>query len=177
MRRFFLMIYCLFMTCTAQGFELFGVNLVTTDRAAFREVIKNSGAEVIREAGDDNWYDIYNLSARFKESRRLFVGYNKQTTALAFAEYQLPYDYLMTMLQRMRAKYGAEKKTYGRFASDTQYRWVIDGVNIVLMQDWHSNQTRLIYSLPGNLAALRQDYRQSKTEEFTKALNINENYF
>lgn len=177
MRRILLTFCALVVSFSSSGFELFGVNVATTNRSAFREVIRNSGAEVIREAGDDNWYDIYNLSATFKASRRLFVGYDKQTTRFAFAEYQLPYDYFNTMLLRLQAKYGQSKKQYGEFSSDTQHRWLIDGIDIVLQQDWHQNKTRLLYSLPPNLANLQKDYRQSKVEAFNKSLNIADNYF
>lgn len=177
MRRLFLIICLLLQPFTAMAFDLFGVNINTTNRVAMREVIRNSGANVVREAGEDNWYDIYDMSATFKQSKRLFVGYDKATTRFAFAEYRLPYDYFKTMLRRLQAKYGEAKKQYGQFESDLKYIWVVDGINIELQQNWHQNHTRLLYSQPQNLLALKQAYQQSKLAAFNESLQTDEPYF
>ena len=162
---------------TSNAVELFGVKLNNINRQQLREAINNSGAEIIREAGDDNWFDIYNLSSQFAQCKQLFVGYDKTTATFAFAEYQLPYDYLPTMLKRLQAKYGAAEVRGGTFASDRKYQWLIDGVNITLQYDWSRNISRLVYSQQPNLQQLQQAYQQDQRDQARKKLDINANYF
>lgn len=177
MQRIFFILILLFNVSAAQAFDLFGTNINNESRNTLREVIRNNGAEVIREAGEDNWFDIYDMSAGFKQSKRLFVGYDKETARFAFAEYQLKYDYFHTMLLRLKAKYGNPEIRYGMFESDKKHIWQIDGIEIQLTQDWGLNVSRLIYSVPENLRVLRQAYRQSQTDDFTRSLEINSTYY
>jgi len=177
MQRFLMILSLMLLPLSVQALDLFATNINNTDRAAFREVIRNTGAKVIREAGDDNWFDIYDMSAIFKQSKRFFVGYDKATGRFAFAEYQLSYDYFNTMLLRLQAKYGEAKITYGVFESDKKYGWVVDGINIELQQQWSKNRTRLSYNQPQNLLALQQAYRQFKAAAFAESLKTNEPYF
>ena len=165
------------MSPLASALELFGVILTESNRIQLREAINKSGAEIIREAGDDNWFDIYNMNANFKESQQLFVGYDKNTAAFAFAEYQMKYHYLPKMLQRMQAKYGKARKKYGTFESDTRYTWQVNGIDIELSYDWNNNVSRLMYKQANNLQALQQAYRQDLRNKNLEKLNIDASYF
>lgn len=173
--------YCcllLVLPINVMALELFGVVLSqTTSRTELRNAVKNSGAEVVREAGDDNWFDIYNHAAVFEQSQKLYIGYDKQSTNFAFAEYQLPYEYIQVMLQRLEAKYGKAERRYATFDSDIRYLWLIDGVEVSLQQDWHAGVSRLQYSVQENLQRLQQAFQQSKDEAAKQQLNTNVNYF
>lgn len=175
--RFCLITILFLVSPAALAFDLFGVAIDNINRVQLREAINNSGAVVVREAGDDNWYDIYDLSASFIQSRQLFVAYEKAGGNFAFAEYHLPYAYLTEMLQRMQAKYGKPVLKYGQFESDTEYRWQIDNINIVLVQSWEKNITRLVYSRADNLQALQQAYQQDLQQKLTAAMGINDTYY
>jgi len=177
MQRIFLSLILLTMSSSLPAFELFGVNINETDRNKLRDVIRNSGANVVREAGDDNWYDIYDMSASFTQSKRLFVGYEKATGKFAFAEYQLPFDYFGMMLLRLKAKYGEPEVRYGRYESDKLYYWQIDGIDINFKQEWADNISRLIYSSAENLQALQQGYQQFNANKFSESLQIKETYY
>ena len=177
MQRFLMTMSLVIMTGSVQALDLFATNINNTDRAAFREVIRNTGANVIREAGEENWFDVYDLSATFKQSKRFFVGYDKASGRFAFAEHQLPYDYFNTMFLRLQAKYGEANKTFGQFESELKYSWVVDGITIELQQQWAKNRTRLSYVHPQNLQALQRAYGQFKSAAFAESLKTNEPYF
>jgi len=177
MQRIFLSLLLLMFSSSLPAFELFGTNINNTDRNKLRDVIRNSGANVVREAGDDNWYDIYDMSANFAQGKRLFVGYEKVAGKFAFAEYQLPFDYFNTMLLRLKAKYGEPKIRYGRYESDMQYVWQVDGIDINFKQEWAGNISRLIYSSAQSLQALQLGYQQFKAGKFSESLKVNESYY
>ncbi len=177
MQRFLVIMSLVLLPVSVQALDLFATNINNTDRVAFREVIRNTGANVIREAGEDNWFDVYDLSASFKQSKRFFVGYDKTSGRFAFAEHQLSYDYFSTMFLRLKAKYGEAKKTFGQFESDLKYSWVVDGITIELQQQWAKNHTRLSYIHPQNLQALQQAYDQFKATAFAESLKTDEPYF
>lgn len=170
-------IYLLLTSSTVSAFELFGVTLNNINRVQLREAINNSGAEIIREAGDENWFDIYGMKANFKQSQKMFVGYNKANASFAFLEYHLPYHYLPTMLKRMQAKYGNSTRRYGTFQSDIKHQWLIDGIKIELSYDWHRNVSRLVYTQDDNLQALQQAYQQNLEQKRLEKLDINVSYF
>jgi len=173
----FLIAFSLFANFNVAAFELFGVTVNAIDRVKLREAIRNSGAEVVREAGDDNWYDVYDMTTNFKQSKRLYVAYEKANAQFAFAEYHLPYAYFDTMLTRLKFKYGKPAVKYGTFESDTKYQWLVDGINILLQLDWAKNVSRLQYTQNNNLAVLQQAYQQSRVKKFTDSLELNKSYF
>jgi len=177
MQRILFTLLLLLLTKPLLAFELFGTNINNTDRDQLRGIIRNTGANVVREAGDDNWYDIYDMSAKFEQGKRLFVGYEKTAGRFAFAEYQLPYDYFDMMLLRLKAKYGEPVVRYGRYDSDKLYAWNIDGIDIRFTQDWNRNISQLVYSQPENLIALKQGYQQFKAGQFSESLKTKETYF
>lgn len=159
------------------AFDLFGVNVMETGRDQIRDAIRTSGAVVIREAGEGNWFDIYDMSRVFKQSKKMFVAYDKNSGQFAFAEYQLPYDYVDTMLSRLTLKYGKPELKNGMFHSDTQYHWTIDGVAIALYRNWQANFGTLMYSAPDVLVKLQQDYTQSRRDELNKTLQNETSYY
>lgn len=157
--------------------ELFGVTVNEINRVQLREAIRNTGAEVVREAGDDNWYDVYNMSVNFKQSKYLFIAYDKTTANFAFAEYHLPYDYLRSMLLRLKLKYGKPDIKYGSFESENRFLWLVDGINIELTQDWDKSITRLVYTQPATIVPLQQAYRQSESANLSKLLQVDGSYY
>ncbi len=159
------------------SFELFGVVINNINRLELREAIRKSGAEVIREAGDDNWYDLYNMSLNFKQSKQLFVAYDKTNGDFAFAEYNLDYSYFNTMLNRLKGKYGKPTVRYGTFQSDAKFIWNVDGIDISLQQDWGKSISRLVYSQKEKLLAVQLAYRQTQAQKASKLLQLDASYY
>lgn len=173
----FLTMFLLSVSHSVLAFELFGVVINNINRLQLRDAIRNSGADVIREAGEDNVYDVYDMSAEFKQSKQLFVAYEKAGGSFAFAEYHLPYLYLNTMLTRLKLKYGKPKINYGAYESDTEYLWNVDGIDILLKQEWGKNISRLVYSQQQKLVLVQQAYKQDEETKLLKALELASSYF
>ena len=145
--------------------SLFGQDLQQISRDDMRSAIKKNGAILIKEAGSDGFFDEYKSQNLLPGSSRLYVGYEKQDNKLAFVEYAfdgLSHPHLMPMLAE---KYGKPQKIRARYQSDVQYKWQVEGVQILLYQDWSSYKVRLVYSLPQNLSMLRHEYRLSMLKE------------
>lgn len=138
----------------ASALELFGVELETTARDELRDAAKNAGLVLIREGGDDNWFDLYDSSAVLEGSVRFYLGFVKQDQRFAFAEYEFVGLQQKRLLENLTRKYGPAEVEGGRFVSDRRYRWRRDGIEIELNSDWHNYRTRLIYTEPRNMAAL-----------------------
>ena len=175
--RWFFIVFLTLLSHSVLALELFGVTVNNINREQLREAIRNTGAEVIREAGDDNWYDIYNMAVNFKQSKQLLVGYEKINGNLAFIEYHLPYQNLSSMLKRLQLKYGKETQEYGRFESDTRFVWNVDGIRIELSQNWEKNIGQLIYSQPASLEILQSSYQQAENEKLALQLNAESIYY
>lgn len=176
MRLILIFILCL-PSFAAMSFELFGVAINNINRVELREAIRKSGAEVIREAGDDNWYDVYNMSLNFKQSKQLFVAYDKTNGDLAFVEYHLSYSYFNTMLNRLKGKYGKPTVRYGTFQSDAKFIWNVDGIDITLQQDWGKSISRLVYSQKEKLLTVQLAYRQTQAQKASKLLQLDASYY
>ncbi|MDH5517925.1 MAG: hypothetical protein OEY36_08950 [Gammaproteobacteria bacterium] len=173
----YLLVIVLLLPAPLMAFELFGVNINQINRVDLRLAIRDSGAEVVREAGDDNWYDVYDMTSNFKQSKFLFVAYEKTTATFAFAEYHLPYDYFRSMLLRLTLKYGKPRVRYGNFESENRHYWTVDGIKIEITQNWNKNLTRLIYTQPEKLLPLQQAYRQEELLKLSKLLNVDGSYY
>lgn len=173
----YLIVLVLMLPQQLLAFELFGVTINEISRLELRAAIRDTGAVVVREAGDENWYDVYDMSSNFKQSKFLFVAYEKTTASFAFAEYQLPYDYFRRMLARLKLKYGKPRVKYGSFESENRHFWVIDGINIELTQNWNKHTTRLVYTQPAKLAILQQAYQNDEMLKLSKLLNVDGSYY
>jgi len=44
--------------------ELFGVSLTSTNRTELRSAVKAAGVRLIREGGENNWFDVYDIRTR-----------------------------------------------------------------------------------------------------------------
>ncbi len=141
----------------AAALELFGVDLEATDRDALRAAVKEAGVELIREGGDEAWFDIYDSAAVLPGSYRLYLGFVKADARFAFAEYEFVGLDAQPMLAELSAKYGTPEARGGRYLTDRRYRWQRDGVEIELAADWHRYRVRLSYVVPRNLAALQAE--------------------
>jgi len=152
------------MPLPAAGLELFGVALETASSDELRAAAKEAGVVPIREAGEDDWFDIYDSSAVLPGTTRLYLGFVKQNQRFAFAEYEFTGLNPTQMLHNLSAKYGEAEVSRGRFMSDRSYRWQADGIEISLSSDWQNYRSRLSYIEPANLATLRAE-RSSPVQE------------
>ena len=134
--------------------ELFGVTLESTTRDALRQAAGEAGLELLREGGEDNWFDAYDSSAVLDGSTRFYLGFVKRDQRFAFAEYEFRGLNQKQLVRNLTAKYGEAEVHEGRFVSDRSYRWQRDGVRIELSSDWQNYKTRLLYVIPENMAAL-----------------------
>ena len=140
-----------------QALELFGVDLESTTRDELRDAVKQSGVVLIREGGDDEWFDVYDSSSVLAGSSRLYLGFVKQSQQFAFAEYEFNGVNPAPVLRSLSGKYGAAKVSQGRYLSDKTYHWQFDGIEIRLSSDWQNYKTRLSYVNPANLASLQAE--------------------
>ncbi len=158
----------------AIALELFGVSLESTSRDELREAAKQAGLSLIREGGDDNWFDLYDSSTVLAGSSRFYLGFVKQNQQFAFAEYEFHGLNTRRMLGDLIRKYGAAEVRQGRFVSDRSYHWQQDGIRIDLFSDWHRYKTRLSYTHPANLAELlaERDAGSSAGEDEAAAISV-----
>lgn len=140
-----------------QALELFGVDLQSTSRDELRNAVKEAGVVLIREGGDDEWFDVYDSSPVLNGSSRLYLGFVKQNQQFAFAEYEFNGINPASMLRNLAGKYGTAKIRKGRYLSDRTYHWQLDGIDIQLTSDWQNYKLRLSYIIPANLASLQAE--------------------
>lgn len=139
--------------------DLFGVNLAQATRDQLRNAVKNAGVKLVRQAGDDTFYDVYESAEILHGSNRLYLGFVKGDNRFAFAEYEFPGLQQPEMQRRLVAKYGQPTVNSGKFMTDKVYLWQIDSVRIRLHADWSMHKTRLVYFIP---AALEQLHGEQK---------------
>ena len=140
--------------------SLFGLDLQLATRDEMRNAVKKSGARLIKEAGSEGFYDEYGSEKLMQGSTNLYLGYVKQDKRLAFVEYQFDGLHHPQLVEKLTKKYGKPQTVRAKFQSDTRYQWSIDGVQILMYQDWPDYKTRLLYFLPQNLQTLRTEYQQ-----------------
>ena len=156
----------------ALALELFGVALETTSRDELRAAVKQTGIETIQEAGEEQWYDVYDSSAVLDGSSRLYLGFVKADQGFAFAEYEFPGIDASHLLQRLKLKYGDADADAGRYMSDRSYRWQRDGIEIKLISDWKNYRTRLSYIDSSNLATLQAEQSAAIAENKETAASL-----
>ncbi len=147
----------LLLSLPASAVELFGVDLASAQRDSLRQAVRQAGAELISEAGDNDFFDAYRSDTLLTESRRLYLGFVKADGAFAFAEYEFPQLRNPRMLRKLTERYGPPERISGKFLSDTEYRWRQPPVEITLRQDWPAHALRLIYARPDQLQRLQQE--------------------
>ncbi len=143
--------------------QLFGIGLQDATRDELRAAVKNSGVELIREGGEQTFFDVYDSKTLLPGSVHLYLGFVKQDQAFAFAEYSFNGLRQPNLLQRLVAKYGPPQVKQGEFMSDQSHFWESGQISISLSYDWQNYQTRLTYYRPDKLELLRQeqaDYRR-----------------
>lgn len=145
--------------------ELFGVDIESTSRDELRGAVKDAGVVLIREGGDDEWFDVYDSSTVFTGSTRLYLGFVRADQRFAFAEYEFNGFNSKRILRDLTTRYGAAETRAGQYVSDSSYLWQRDGIEIRLSSDWHNYKTRLSYVKPANLADLRAEQQSSYRAE------------
>jgi hypothetical protein len=163
-----LLIVLLFAAFPATAFSIFGVDLLSGDRDQLRTAVKNSGARLIAEAGEAQFFDSYESDGLFPGSSRLYLGFVKADKRIAFVEYEFSGLHRPDLVQAIRAKYGNPRVLTGKFISDQRYQWQQEGVTILLYQDWGASKTRLQYLNPENLQRLKQE-RQAFLQQSQRA--------
>ena len=141
----------------ATALELFGIALESTTRDELRNAAGEAGLVLVREGGDDNWFDVYDSSAVLNGSMRFYLGFVKQDQRFAFAEYEFRGLDRKQLVRKLTLKYGKAEVQGGRYFSDRSYRWQRDGIEIELSSDWQNYKTRLIYVVPENMADLHAE--------------------
>jgi hypothetical protein len=141
----------------AAALELFGIALESTNRDELRDAAGKAGLVLLREGGDDNWFDVYDSSAVLDGSIRFYLGFVKQDQRFAFAEYEFRGLNSKQLERNLTLKYGKAEVRGGRYFSDHSYRWQRDGIEIELTSDWQNYKTRLIYLVPENMADLHAE--------------------
>jgi hypothetical protein len=162
MYRLIILTFVLFSGSLNAAITLFGQDLNRANRDEMRSAVRKAGAVLIKEAGKDGYFDEYGSGKILKGSSKLYLGYVKKSNSLAFVEYQFNGLNHPELIQKLTKKYGKPKTTRAKFQSDRRYQWTLDGVKVLIYQDWALYKTRLIYFLPQNLTTLRQEYQQSK---------------
>ncbi|MCP4877054.1 MAG: hypothetical protein GY896_16480 [Gammaproteobacteria bacterium] len=152
--------------------ELFGVDLESTNRDELRGAVKNAGVVLVREGGEDDWYDVYDSSSVLSGSRHLYLGFVRRDQGFAFAEYEFNGLNSKSLLRELNAKYGVAKVHAGRFVSDRRYLWLRDGIEIELASDWQNYKLRLSYINPENLADLRAEQSGANANIETSAEQV-----
>ena len=157
---------------SAAALELFGVSLESTNRDELRQAAKKAGLVLIREGGDDNWFDIYDSTAVLAGSHHFYLGFVKENQRFAFAEYAFSGVDTNSLVRKLSRKYGAPQVESGRFFSDQRYRWQRDGIKIELESDWRRYRTRLSYINPPNMAALLAERDALTAEQHEQAVSL-----
>lgn len=113
-------------------------------------------------------FDSYHSSNVLPGSSRLYLGFVRQDSQFAFAEYEfIGYKY-KEMLARLIQKYGSAKIIRGKFISDNEYLWQKDGIKISLKSDWQNYRTRLSYVNPNALRQLKIERLSAEQDEAAK---------
>ncbi|MEM7563404.1 MAG: hypothetical protein AAF353_10195 [Pseudomonadota bacterium] len=152
-----LLILLAWLPAQAFALEFYGVALENTSRDELRAAVKQAGAVVLQEAGDEHWFDIYDSSAVVAGSSKLFLGFVREDQRFAFAEYEFPGLNASQFVAKLKDRYGDAEISHGRFVSDRRYQWEKDGIVIHLVNDWQNYKTRLSYIESENLARLQQE--------------------
>lgn len=159
------------LTGPAAALELFGVALESTSRDELRDATRDAGLVLLREGGEDNWFDVYDSSTVLGGSTRFYLGFVKKDQRFAFAEYEFRGLNRKQLLHSLKLKYGKAEVRGGRYVSDRSYHWQRDGIRIELSSDWQNYKTRLIYLIPQNMSDLLAErsafnsQQQAQTEQ------------
>lgn len=160
-----LLLFLLLAPFTAHAVELFGVSLSQSTQDQLRNAVKQAGAELVKEAGRDGFFDVYDSGKILPGSSRLYLGYVKKTGKFAFAEYEFNGLLKPGLVGQLEARYGKPELVKGRFFSDVTYRWKANDINIMLYADWLKYKTRLDYSDETALQQLRAEMHQGQVTQ------------
>lgn len=147
------------LCCSAHAAELFGIDLAQASRDQLRTAVRQSGVSLIREAGEDEFFDVYDSQALLPGSSRLYLGFVKSDQRFAFAEYEFSGLRQPLMLQKLRLKYGEPQRINGKYLSDQRYNWSNGEIQISLSVDWENHKTRLLYYQLSALTELRKEQK------------------
>ncbi|MDH3761914.1 MAG: hypothetical protein OEU50_13105 [Gammaproteobacteria bacterium] len=162
----------LISSAPAFALELFGVALESASRDELRAATAQAGLLLVREGGEDNWYDVYDSSSALAGSTRFYLGFVKKNQRFAFAEYEFRGFSHKQLLRQLTLKYGKAEVEGGRFVSDHRYRWQRDGIQIELNSDWQRYRTRLTYLIPQNMSDLLAERAAYNSRQQAQAAQV-----
>ena len=160
--KFLILLPLICFALSAHAVQLFGVDLQNANQQQLRTAVKNAGVKLISEAGDEDFFDVYDSTSVLAGSTHLYLGFVKKDKQFAFAEYAFSGLKQPFMVQKLEQKYGKAQVSTGRFQSDRRFSWQSNGISITLYTDWANYQTRLVYFKPDALTLLRQEQQQFK---------------
>lgn len=166
--RVFCLLFLLSAASPLLALELFGIDLASANRDSLRQAVKQAGAELIEEAGENSFFDAYRSESLLQDSRRLYLGFVKADGGFAFAEYEFPQLRNPRMLRKLTERYGPPETVEGKFLTDTEYRWRQPPLEIRLRQDWPAHALRLSYIQKDRLQRLRREQAEWLQEQRRK---------
>lgn len=164
----------LILTCAlsplASAAELFGVPLLTANKASLGLAARAAGAK-LQDTDAPEVFEIFDSSEVLSESQRLFLGFDVQDNSFAFAEYQIKQLQHKRMLSKLKRKYGEPQVKPGKFISDQLYRWQSNGIEISYQRQWACHCSELRYAVPAKLALIKQQHQQVQKQRQEEGLN------
>ncbi len=162
------LVFLLFLAPPSLALKLFGIDLASATRDSLRQAVKQAGAELIEEGGEDRFFDAYRSESLLQDSRRLYLGFVKADGRFAFAEYEFPQLRNPRLLRKLIDRYGPPKRVKGRFLTDSEYLWRKPPLQIRLRQDWPAHALRLSYERSDALQQLRREQAEWRRKQLQK---------
>lgn len=150
--------------------ELFGVALTQANKGNLGMAARAAGAKLL-DTDRPELYEVFDSTEVLSESTFLYLGFDAQDNAFAFAEYHIHPLSHRRMLSKLKRKYGAPAEKKGKFISDQLYRWQQDGVEISYQRQFGCRCSALRYSVPSKLEMVRQQHRQVQKQRLEEDLD------
>ena len=168
MRQMIIPLILLVASSNLAAMELFGLELLGSSQKQLRAAAKKTGVVLIRDSSESLWFDSYDSSIVLAGSSHLYLGFVRQDQRFAFAEYEFVGFKHEKMLAGLNRKYGSGKMIRGKFISDNEYLWQLDGIKKTFKSDWKNYTTRLSYVSPEALKQLKIEQFNAEREETPK---------
>ncbi len=171
MRQLLIALFLFTAAAPSAAVELFGVPLVSADKARLGLAARAAGATLSTTAKPEV-FEVFDSREILAESRTLYLGFDAQDASFAFAEYHINPLAHRRMLEKLRQKYGEPRIESGKFISDQLHSWTVDGIEITYQRQWGCRCSTLLYSSPQKLTTLQTQHRaiqQQRQDEGTRA--------
>ncbi len=159
MRILLLLIALSLTSANSAAVELFGVPLVTANKASLGLAARAAGAS-LQDTALPEVFEIFDSAGVLAESQRLYLGFDAQDNSFAFAEYHIQPLSHRRMLKKLTRKYGQPTVVPGKFISDQHYSWNKDGIEISYQRTWGCRCSELRYASAAKLQTIQQQHAQ-----------------